>query len=1371
MSDRPTILHINRLGSIFQFQITKPDQILSPIMKMWDVEVRPELVRRLCEELSGIIRQHSHQPVPLPARERIGHLGKALYRQLILPGLGGDHLQAVLGGDSLPLLISTNVPEIPWELLHDGQNFLGLKYAVGRQLLKSTAVPIATPWQGDRMRCLLIADPCNDLPEARKEAQTLKQWLAQQAIECDLLLGNEANVTEIIIQLSSGSYNFIHYSGHVDADPATKTPGLVLSDQRLSSTEIERAVSNNGPVVILNGCDTASVEGLADAFLKSGAQLIVGTLFEVPDLGARRWAEVFYKGLISKQPAGEALRLARQATLDDPTCSTAWMAFIMYGNPCLQLIWGQESSGTEGTVLDRALQTIELQRRDFDNACLNVLESSLKNVGEAGHVSSAHLFTAMLEGPDSRLRDYLQAHEVDPVEMRKGFEKTFRFNELFTQMIEVDKETGIKLSESVSNILRDAHERAGRAEHKQATFDDLLLSFGQQQSGVSSLLRTMGVDLKEMMRRAETAPSSDKAARSTKTQGEKPHSAAAETSAHATQTTEQVFRTRGAKVAGTEGSITPSRHPQVKEAIKPESSTAQRFADVSFPASIVKSHWYTLQVQILAEKRDAQNLKIDVEIPTALAVCVLAPGFEAMETLQRAIAVPRTGDSEAVEFHLRASRPGGYQIRVDFIQNQRYIGTTQLDVEVLEEITTKPAARERKAQSVGQPAIGQTGDAPDLTILIAEQPLATGEHQLKFLLHSPSADIGLYYQDAGKSTLSSSPEKWVEHVLKQMQGMAEDGEGEMVERRLRSIGHTLWDELIPKEFKDIYWQIRDKVRTVQIVTDEPWIPWEMIRPYRQIQQRVEEDDFLCQRFSLARWLRGTPALPKIIISESRIMGVGVNSSQRFAPLLSVDYEISVVKSIIEGTGAHVLSLEPSRTELFRTLETGGFNHLHIACHGSASPKGGDLAIIMLKDGDLAPLDVRGAATTFGHDRPLVFLNACEVGRLGASLTRLGGWAERFVAVGCSAFIGTLWKVSDDSAQKFARIFYDEISQGVTLGEACRHARSGVRASGDPTWLAYCLYADPQAVISSPGKPIPEEHTDIIEEAARIVNEHWPEGNETPKPAWSAEEYAPAVLEALEYSAKRAIEVQVTFIDSLLLFEALLAVEDGAVAQACGRLGISVQELIQVFHKVNNRKTPSQELPTDGKIGVSKSVTEILKIARRLVSQAGRNQVRDIDVLEAFVFHGKNGVVRLLAELDLDPDLLLNGAFQADGILNDRRFSKTAKIILDDALQYAQRARLLGSPHILAALAASKEGLARKALKVPGGDLDAYLKHLLSKVAIHEDWPQPDGVSLDTCSTRVRRILNLAELLARVDAALVEEEHLFSAYVQCTQPAK
>lgn len=78
-------------------------------------------------------------------------------------------------------------------------------------------------------------------------------------------------------------------------------------------------------------------------------------------------------------------------------------------------------------------------------------------------------------------------------------------------------------------------------------------------------------------------------------------------------------------------------------------------------------------------------------------------------------------------------------------------------------------------------------------------------------------------------------------------------------------------------------------------------------------------------------------------------------------------------------------------------------------------------------------------------------------------TQMMGWAEQFMAAGAGAFVGTLWAVRSDSATNFAEAFYGELTNGKSLGEACRLARrEAARDPSDPTWLAYSVYGDPAA---------------------------------------------------------------------------------------------------------------------------------------------------------------------------------------------------------------------------------------------------------------------------------------------------------------------
>jgi CHAT domain-containing protein len=116
------------------------------------------------------------------------------------------------------------------------------------------------------------------------------------------------------------------------------------------------------------------------------------------------------------------------------------------------------------------------------------------------------------------------------------------------------------------------------------------------------------------------------------------------------------------------------------------------------------------------------------------------------------------------------------------------------------------------------------------------------------------------------------------------------------------------------------------------------------------------------------------------------------------------------------------------------------------------------------DQPLRPSDIVGKKCTFARVGPLVFLNACETGQMGLSLTGSGGWARAFVKAGVGSFVGSLWEAQDESAYHFAEMFYQQLLEGKTVANATRIARRAIRKAGDPTWLSYTVYANPLARI-------------------------------------------------------------------------------------------------------------------------------------------------------------------------------------------------------------------------------------------------------------------------------------------------------------------
>jgi CHAT domain-containing protein len=178
-------------------------------------------------------------------------------------------------------------------------------------------------------------------------------------------------------------------------------------------------------------------------------------------------------------------------------------------------------------------------------------------------------------------------------------------------------------------------------------------------------------------------------------------------------------------------------------------------------------------------------------------------------------------------------------------------------------------------------------------------------------------------------------------------------------------------------------------------------------------------------------------------------------------LSSADEELNYFQSL-----GVTLDKPSTRRQLFDLLGTQDYGVLHFACHGKFDIDQPGESVVQLPDRTLLQSDDLynpEIEKRFRTNRPLVFLNACHSGRTGPTLTGLGGWAERFIDMGCGAFIGCGWEVADPLAAEFAIAFYEGFRDGKTLGQAVHSARKQIRRKEDPansTWLAYYLYGNP-----------------------------------------------------------------------------------------------------------------------------------------------------------------------------------------------------------------------------------------------------------------------------------------------------------------------
>ena len=172
----------------------------------------------------------------------------------------------------------------------------------------------------------------------------------------------------------------------------------------------------------------------------------------------------------------------------------------------------------------------------------------------------------------------------------------------------------------------------------------------------------------------------------------------------------------------------------------------------------------------------------------------------------------------------------------------------------------------------------------------------------------------------------------------------------------------------------------------------------------------------------------------------------------------------------------IKAVTPTSSAVQDALEIPGrFDILHFACHGLADPNAIWDSGLMMKgrviNGEYRPDDLMASQVEAfadmqeqGQPGPLVFLNACQVGRQGYNLTGTGGFAKAFLNSGAGAFISTHWSVGDTPAYDFSKTLYKELLNGKDMMTAVAAAREAAKNNEEVTWLSYVVYADPHAKV-------------------------------------------------------------------------------------------------------------------------------------------------------------------------------------------------------------------------------------------------------------------------------------------------------------------
>ena len=348
---RPSVLTIARLqAGKYRIALDRSDDEsrMKPIQVSCDVVVPGAVIDHFVECIDQLLAEANATGDP-PDGRALSEAGKGLF-DAVLPR-GNSSALAVRTElaqlrPGLPLLIATDDPGVPWELLKDegGDDYIGLKFDIGRRLVSAAGTSAGRRGNAPRTSALIVANPTADLPEAGSEARAVQRFLESHGVRCSCLEGVEATFPAFLDQIRKG-HKLIHFAGHIRYDDGAREYAFVLHEGKVFGASAVRSHLRGRPVVFLNGCESGIVvKGLTEAFLAGGARAVLGALCRIPDDGAQRFAEAFYDSALSGRCGiGGAVRNARLALKGKPGLGASWASFVLYGDPTLRVsLWDDE---------------------------------------------------------------------------------------------------------------------------------------------------------------------------------------------------------------------------------------------------------------------------------------------------------------------------------------------------------------------------------------------------------------------------------------------------------------------------------------------------------------------------------------------------------------------------------------------------------------------------------------------------------------------------------------------------------------------------------------------------------------------------------------------------------------------------------------------------------------------------------------------------------------------------------------------------------------------------------------------------------------------------------------------------------------------
>jgi hypothetical protein len=503
--------------------------------------------------------------------------------------------------------------------------------------------------------------------------------------------------------------------------------------------------------------------------------------------------------------------------------------------------------------------------------------------------------------------------------------------------------------------------------------------------------------------------------------------------------------------------------PDAPDTADDEGTQPQRFPSIEPEGALQSGQPVTLVVDLLrAPSATTVGAVAGFDLPAdwsafEVTVTLLSPDIEFDAGGRAAITVRRNAASVAarVQGRLRDGLPPGHAVQVlaSFHHGTRMCGSAMRVLAIDGAAPALAAVAATPAATSGTVQVDLRATPPDLTVQIK---MVDGDRPGRlFWLMDSIAFAGRPAKMDGVIDLGQKPEAEASALFTRFAKLVRGQH----QRTIDGFGEELWRKS-PPEFQALYWALWDHLKrpfTIQFITNDPHMPWELMRPLRQ----GERHKPLALTHAVARWLMDYKGeMGKNRLPAGKLVAV----APHYPPPRELPLAEAAAQALVDQMKDHGQRLPGTYDAMTQLLESPPAEPvavLYFNGHGAFTNDAAGTSLLKLENGaELTPMEVKRDEVVLGERHgTVVFLNACEVGASGTVLGNVGGWADAFLSRKFRAFIAPLWAIDEeDGAQVTAELMDAIVTRHQPMGEALRDLRAK-HGAVSPTFYSYLLYGD------------------------------------------------------------------------------------------------------------------------------------------------------------------------------------------------------------------------------------------------------------------------------------------------------------------------